>query len=150
MNDEKNIHKEFLSYKRKLISKFGNKALYDDEINSIGSQLFGPKWQGVHSHDRMKFKPGFQIINTGGENSPGRHWVGIFISPSTIYIYDSFGRDTDSILKSIRAKSKKKKLKIVESDRDAEQRGYSEICGILSISWLCVVKNRGIRMALLI
>ena len=148
--NEQKIHKEFLSYKRKLISKFGNKALYNDEIESIGSQLFGPKWQGCHSHTNMTFKPGFQIVNTGNEKSSGIHWVAVYISPSTIYIYDSFGRDVDLILKSIRAKAKKKKIKIVESDRDAEQRGRSEVCGHLSISWLCVVKNRGISKALLI
>jgi hypothetical protein len=39
--------------------------------------------------------------------------------------------------------------KIVSSDRkDKEQRGLSVICGHLSLAWLAVVKDLGVRAAI--
>ena len=97
----------------------------------------------------MPFAPGYYIINTAKANSRrGIHWVSVCQTPKTLYVYDSFGRPTKSILKSLVKRSHQKKLKIVESDNDKEQRDNSDICGQLCMAFLCVVKQYGIREAL--
>lgn len=144
---EKEIEKSFKKYSKQIIKKLGNEALYDSTIDQNCQRLFGNNWNGCHSHDKMSQKNGYQVLNTGNSKSFGIHWCGIYITPSTIYVYDSFARDSDSILKSLN--KKKKKRKIVESDRnDAEQCFDSQICGHLCISWLLCCKQYGIRKAL--
>jgi hypothetical protein len=149
---ELTAEKSFLSYKRQLINKLGSKALYDDEINKVGKLMFKGKWNGANTHDKVKFKTGYQVVNTGSSKGSGIHWVGIYITPKVMYVYDSYARNTNSILKKLEARAIKNKKTIIESDRnDAEQKGFtSEVCGHLSLSWLLVIKNRGISPALLI
>jgi hypothetical protein len=72
----------------------------------------------------------------------------IYITPKNVY--DSFGRNTKSLLKVITAKSKTKKIKIVDSKRDAEQHEDSVVCGHMSLAWLTVVQRFGVRAALTI
>ena len=74
--------------------------------------------------------------------SPDAHWVAIYQTPKTLYIYDSYGRLTKNVLKII---SKTTTKKIVDSKHDPEQYGHTNICGHLAISWLCVVHDLGIR-----
>ena len=141
------INEQFLKYKKQLIRKLGSKGLYNDTIDDNCKRLFKSKWKGCVSHNKMSQSNGFQILNTASFKSKnGIHWVGICITPKTIYVYDSFGRDSDLILKSLN--KNKKKRKIIESNRDAEQFGDSEICGQLCIAWLLCVKNFGVRKAL--
>lgn len=145
---EQEVEKSFRKYSKQIIKKIGKSALYDDTIDENCQRLFGNKWLGCHSHDKMSQKNGYQILNTGSSNSSGIHWVSCATTPSTIYIYDSFARDSNSILKSLN--KKKKKRKIVEADRsDQEQFGFdTEVCGHLSIAWLLCCKQYGIRKAL--
>jgi hypothetical protein len=141
------VNKYFLKYKKQLIKKLGSKGLYDDTIDDNCERLFKSKWKGCVSHNKMSQSNGYQILNTASSKShDGIHWVAVYITPTTIYVYDSYGRDSDSILKSLN--KNKKKRKIVESDRDPEQFGDSEICGHLCISWLLCVNKFGIRKAL--
>lgn len=148
---EKEVKASFLKYKRAFVKKLGKTALYNDTIDEICSKLLkDQQWNGVHPHDEMLFKPGYQIVNTAKSTSKeGLHWVAIYQTPKTIYVYDSYGRPTGSILKDLKKKAKKNNLRVVESDRDAEQIGYSsETCGHMSVSWLLCVKQYGIRNAL--
>ena len=78
-------------------------------------------------------------------HSPQRHWVAIIQTPKTLYVYDSFGRLTQNVLKIISTNTKKK---IVESKRDPEQWGNTEVCGHLAVSWLCVARDLGTRKAI--
>ena len=149
--NEKDVEKSFISFKKQLINKIGKKALYNDEIDEAGRKLIGPKFKGVCSHDKLPLKPGYYIVNTGNSKSAGIHWIAVVCTPKTIYIYDSFARHHGTILKSIEKKAKAKKMKIVNSDRsDLEQKDDTSICGQLSIAWLLCVKKYGIRKALLI
>jgi hypothetical protein len=141
--------KLFVKYKKTIIKDIGKKALADDQIDKLGKKLFGSKWKGVWAQDEVPNVVGFMITNTDSSkhiNSDSSHWVGLIQTPKTIYVYDSFGRQTSFVLPLIYAKTKKK---IVDSKHDVEQHGAnSEICGQLSLCFLCVVKELGIRQAL--
>ena len=140
----------FRQYKKKIIQELGRKALDDLQINNICKELLGKKFKGVFAQDKLPNTTGFMIVNTDSSkkiNSTTCHWVGIYSTPKTIYIYDSFGRKTKNVLPLIYNNTKKK---IVESYNDAEQWGYTELCGHLSICFLCVANDLGIRKALTI
>ena len=137
----------FRKYKAVLIRIAGRRALFDITLDSIGKSLFHKKWLGVYSQKDALFKPGYQVLNTSNR-APGTHWVSLFIEGKTVYIYDSFGRPTKSLLKGFYSKAKAKGFSVQDSDYDAEQRGDSEVCGVLALSWLLVIKNLGITAAL--
>ena len=156
--DEKQSEKLFKNYKKQLIKKLGKKGLFGETINDVGSELFGKSWRGyfLQNENGISNKPGYYIINTdiikkNGKGGEGIHWTAIYSTPKTIYVYDSFARDPEKILKHLTKKFKDKKINIISSDRsDAEQFSDSEICGQLSLAFLCVVKDLGIRRAILI
>lgn len=141
----------FKKYKKQLIKQFGKKALYNDQLDNICTKLFGSKYLGTHPQDQVVLKPGYQIINVDTSKQSGSHWVGIYQTQNTVYIYDSFGRPSSTLLKILTKKLNKKNIKFVDSDNEPEQFGYiSEICGQLCISFLMVVKELGVKRAILI
>jgi hypothetical protein len=135
-------------YKKQIIKKLGKKALDDVQLNKLGKELFGKKFIGVFSQDQLPTRSGYYIINTDTSkkiNSNSAHWVAIVQTKKTLYIYDSFGRFSKNVLKII---SKNNTKKIVDSRHDAEQFGYTEVCGHLSVAFLCVANDLGIKQAL--
>lgn len=141
-------NKLFLKFKKKLVKKLGSKALYNDVIDGICASTFGKQWQGCNSQDKIKWSAGFQIVNTDTSDKSGTHWIALYITGKTVYVYDSFGRRTPQLLKILTKQARHRKVKIQDSEHDAEQFGDSEICGHLCISWLMVAKRLGVRAAL--
>ena len=142
------INKEFLKQKNRYIRKFGRKALTNFQIDDECFSLFGPKkFKGVHMQDSLKgsYAPGYYILNTDLEGNEGIHWIAMVVTPKSAYIFDSFGRDMDSLLPILKKNLQKQKLKIIETEKQAEQKGDSEICGHLTISWLLCCKKFGVR-----
>ena len=140
----------FLKYKKKIISLVGKKALDDSQLNTLGKQLIGKRFIGVFAQDELPNRVGYMIVNVDTSkhiNTPKAHWVAIYQTSKTLYVYDLFGRLTKNVLTLI---SKTTTKKIVDSRHDPEQYGYTEICGHLAISWLCVARDLGIRKALTI
>ncbi len=140
----------FKKYKKYIIKQLGKKALDDLQICRLAKELLGKKFIGVYAQDKLPVKTGYYIINTDLSktiNSDTCHWVGVYQTPKTLYIYDSYGRNTSFVLPYIYKNTKKK---IVESKKDPEQFGKSALCGQLSLAWLCVVHDLGIRKALTI
>ena len=141
----------FKKYKKQIIKQLGRKALADDQLDKLGKQLLGKKYIGTFAQDELPSRSGYMIVNVDTSkkiNTPDAHWVGIYSTPKTIFVYDSFGRLTKNVLKLI---SKTTTKKIVDSKHDPEQYGAnSELCGQLALSWLCVVHESGIRVALTI
>ena len=87
------------------------------------------------------------ITNADTTNMPGSHWVAIYTTAKTFYIYDSFGRHTTNLLPILNHKLNTKKVKHHDSNYRPEQFGTTEICGQLCLTWLCVVKKYGIQKA---
>ena len=140
----------FKKYKKYITIRLGKKALDDLQINTICKELIGKKFKGVYAQDKLPSTSGYFVVNTDTSkkiNSTTCHWIGIYQTPKTLYIYDSFGRHTKNVLPLIYNNTKKK---IVESKNDAKQWGYTELCGHLAIAFLCVANDLGIRKALTI
>lgn len=140
----------FKKYKKKIICQAGKYALSDIELNAMGSQLFGKKYIGTFAQDELPNRSGYMVVNVDTSkriNTPKAHWIAIYQTPKTLYVYDSFGRLTKNVLKLI---SKTTTKKIVDSKHDPEQYGFTEVCGQLALSWLCVARDLGIRKALTI
>ena len=147
------IKKKFKRFSNTIIGQIGNKALYDDEINNICHKLFGSKWGGAHAVDKIPIKKysdiHYFIINTDKSNEAGTHWVAVVLHKSNAYLYDSFGRKTENILKPLANLLSKKSIHFTDSNYTAEQFGNTQICAQLSISWLCCFDQFG-KDALLI
>lgn len=152
MTEEKKAEKLFRQYKTKLLKVLGRKATYDSDLTRVGTQLFGSKYLGTFPQDKAPLgRTGMAIINTDVSKGPGIHWVALYLTPKTVYVYDSFARPTSQLLKILTKNAKGKKIKMIESDRsDAEQKKTSEVCGVLCLSWLAVIRDLGVRKALLI
>jgi hypothetical protein len=144
--------KAFKKYKKKIIAVMGTKETDNVQISNMGLKLFGKRFIGVCPQDTIPLgKTGMLIANTDLSNEPGSHWVAILSTAKSVYIFDSFGRPAKQLMKILTKNAKAKKIKIINSDlSDKEQRDASSICGPLSLAWLCVVKEMGIRSALLI
>jgi hypothetical protein len=145
---ERQVEARFRKYKRQMIQLLGKKATTSHQLTTVGRQLFGAKYRGTFSQDyKAKPTPRHQyfIINVDRRHQPGSHWVGVVKNGKTYYIYDSYARTAKRLLPVFTGKI----LKYIESDRsDAEQYGSTEICGPLTLAWLCCVHELGIRNAL--
>ena len=140
----------FKKYKKQFISEVGKKALSDEQLNTLGKQYIGKKYIGTFAQDKLPTTSGYMIVNVDTSkniNTNKCHWVAIYQTAKTLYVYDSFGRSTSFILPIIFKRNKKK---IVESKLDPEQYGDTELCGHLALSFLCVANDLGIRKALTI
>lgn len=138
----------FNKTKNSLIRKLGKEPLSDITIDKIGKEIFGIKWGGVGSQsmDIPKTKDRYYIINTAhNDKSPGYHWTSLYISKSgKPYIYDSFARNTNKLMFVLEKKLKGKGIGI---NKELDQHSGSNICGHISLAWLNVVHNLGIREA---
>ena len=125
-------------------------ALDDLEIDTFCKTLFGIKYKGIFSQNqKFEFKPGYYIINTDLKTGPGVHWIALVLTKTNAYIYDSFARNSNKLVSHLVKRLKLAKYTIINSDpRDREQKETEIICGHLSIAWLSVVKELGIRMAI--
>jgi len=145
----------FRTYKDALIRIYGRGPLDSDMIEQFGIEAFGASWRGVSGQERVRtpMKAGYRILNTSRTaNSPGVHWLGVYTtSAGRTYTYDSFARSGAKMLSELNGRRKKESGAFVDSDRkDAEQRGASAVCGHLSLAWLLVVRDLGVRSAILI
>lgn len=147
---EVKAEKLFTKYRRQIIKKFGARPLWDDEIDKYARERI-PSFKGVYPHDKLPIGNGSYIVNTGGSKSKGIHWVAIFRSPSVDYIYDSFSRPIPNILKSYNGHGRRLNQSdpsdIEQHDQYASQR---DVCGHLSLAWLLVARDLGVKAASLI
>lgn len=138
-----------LPYKNAIIREVGNTALYEDQINELGRRMFGPRWGGVYPSDKMPKTQHnkFYVVNTNESSGGGIHWLGIYSSQAgRIYVYDSYARPVTKLIRKA-VKNILKKHIVEEANQLPDQRD-SEVCGHLSLAWLCLVRDAGIRRAL--
>ena len=148
--NEKEVEKHFRKHRDKLFKKYGRKALDNVQLDKICRAYLGSKFIGVFPQDKIPLnKSGYMIANTDKSGKPGLHWISIYSTKKTFYVFDSYGRSTKSLLRILTKKLKDKKIKIVDSDPDQEQIGdTSEVCGVLSAAWLFTCRDLGIKAAL--
>lgn len=148
---EKQAETLFNSYRKKIIKHFGTEPLYDDQIEKFAKENKIPGFQGVYPYDKLPNKSGAYIVNTGNSSSVGIHWVAIVRTKSTDYIYDSFSRPAKNILKHLKGHGR---TEVMSDQKDSEQHDKYEsqrnICGHLSLAWLFVYRDLGLKNALLI
>lgn len=75
----------------------------------------------------------YAICNLDTHDKPGSHWIAIADDDNKRYIYDSFGRKHNTIIKPKYTHNSN----IIDVDpSDAEQTVKQSNCGIRSITWL--------------
>lgn len=147
---EQKAEKLFRKYKTQYITKLGRHALDNMEIDTFAKSKFGTRYKGSFAQDeKFELKSGFYIINTDIKTGPGIHWISLVLTPKTAFIYDSFARASKDLVPHLVKRLTKAKRKIVCSDRsDREQRDSEIVCGHLSLAFLTVAKELGIRAAI--
>ena len=139
-----------LPYKAAIVRELGKGPLDEGQIDHVGEREFGRKWGGTHPSDQL---PAFKkdrvyIVNNAGHRSPGTHWLGLYSSTGgRIYVYDSFSRPVTRLIPRAVKKIRHENI-LEEANQNADQRGASSVCGQLSLSWLLLVRDMGIRKAL--
>lgn len=147
------MYKIFSHYKDEIVKKFGEGPMYEDQLNKYGYEHF-KNFGGVYPHD--KFTPENKkcyVINTGNQRSAGYHWVGVYVTKTHLFLFDTYKRDIDRIFHDVE-KFKGKRQVVVSEWPEPVQRDYLQkeenICGQLCLAWLHCVKEYGIRNAILI
>lgn len=146
--------KIFNQFKDEVIKQFGRGPMYEEQIKKYGIEHFS-NFGGVFAHDQFQPEDNkCYVINTGNHKSVGYHWVAVYVTPTHLFLFDSFHRNPHKIFHDVdRFKGKFRQI-IVSNWPDAIQKDYLEkeenICGQLSLAWLQCVKFYGIRNAILI
>jgi hypothetical protein len=153
---EKQTVAEFYIVKAYLVrrTELKNKVTDDAQLKRVGSKLLGSHFLSAYSYDkvpwrRVKDKSSF-IINVDHSSKKGSHWVAVYYENRVCYIYDSFGRKSNKLLKPFLTILKKQGYRYKDSDHDQEQANAADTCGQFSLAWLYIVQTRGIQRALTI
>jgi hypothetical protein len=141
--------KLFKAYKKAIISDMGRSSTTDSQLSAKGKELFGKKFRGVFSQDTLPVgRRGMYIVNVDTSGEPGSHWVGVVETGNDIYVYDSFARHMSDLMPILEAKLNRKHIHVHEKIGHATQWGRTEICGQLSLAFLCMVHERGLEAAM--
>ena len=100
MNKAEIVYNYYLNLLEKVL---GKGETYGDDLDNVGKKLFENKWRGVYPSDRVpKLKDGdMAIVNLDKHDEPGSHWIAVALRKNNLLVYDSFGRSTSRILKSL-------------------------------------------------
>lgn len=149
--DREAVKRVFKRHRDRIIREYGRAALDSEQVDQIGRREFGRRWGGVSDQSGWKPHPNrFSIVNTArSPNSPGMHWTAIYVSPAGVpTAYDSFGRNVHKLLWAAnRTAQKGGRHALRGTDPAHEQHGASQICGALSLAWLCLCRDLGVRAA---
>lgn len=144
------IKHEFHEYVRMFAKLFNTNSQTDSEqINDAGSELFGNEWGGCFPEDtKIKFNYGksYYVFNNDKANQPGMHWIAVYVHhpTKTVYVFDTFNRQTSKILPDVDIDIKEHHFKVRKGEDDIVQTDEQENCGQRSLSWLCLVNKYGI------
>lgn len=146
------VDKLYREQLRKIEKITGDKTTYLKQLEGAGKKLLGIKFKGVYPSDKIPklndLSP-YCILNLDSSEEPGSHWValGKNIGRSSSIFYDSFGRDHAKIIPNLRYSGNGR---IINTEKDAEQRINQENCGARCLSWLCILDKYGPETAKLI
>ena len=146
--EKKIIKKQFLKYKKLLIQSLGNKAMDNITLNRVCSSLFKSRWIGCYAVDEVPLRNyddiHYMIVNTDTKKQSGHQWVAVLIKQHKCYIWDSYARNSNKILKILTYRLRNKNFHVIDSNFDgANQKGLSEVCGQLCISFLLTYDEFG-------
>ena len=137
-------------YLIKMRSRVGSTTTYDKQLHKVAKKLYGKKFKGVFSADKIpKLKRNTAVIaNLDNSDEPGSHWVGIVNDKHDIaWVYDSFGRTLHKILPDWEADNDDVYDKIKMTESDAEQHPREHDCGARVLAWLEVFFKHGAKYA---
>jgi hypothetical protein len=143
-----------LPYKRQLVRALGRGPLDDAQIDAVGRRELGARWGGVHAADELApaalRRESYHVVNTGAARNGGVHWVALYVSRAgTVHVYDSFARPVRHLLwRPAQVVAGARLGALLPANGVADQRGASAVCGQLSLAWLLLVRDRGIRGAI--
>ncbi len=127
----------------------GTGATFMNDLTDLGKLLFKKKYIGTFASDKIPIIKNnqYMILNLDTSKMQGSHWIAVARLNDKLYVYDSFGRNTNSIIPALQKKYRN--IKIIESLRDVDQDSFTEFdCGQRSLAWLFIVDHWGIDMAL--
>ena len=122
-----------------IIPIVGNKTTYMTDLLKTGKEIFGDKFIGVFPSDRIPqmYNNQMCILNLDKSNEPGSHWISIYSYNNKLIVYDSFGRKSSKIIKSLSGFNKN----IIDTEYDAEQKPHETNCGARSLTALCLMNT---------
>ena len=106
------------------------------------------KFLGVRLQDEtMPSGNGCYILNTDVHDGAGIHWVAVVQHNKTCYVYDSFGRRAQTLLRPFVQNRIGRGYKIKNTDlTDQDQYGYKSVdCGHRCLSALKIYKDHGLQ-----
>lgn len=127
----------------------GKRTTYLSDLTKAGKKLLGKKFHGTYPSDRIPrlndLRP-YAILNLDRSTEPGSHWVSIakISGIDRVMIYDSFGRDHSTIIADLEFSGNGR---IINADRDAEQKKSETNCGARCLAWLKVFDEYGYKTA---
>ena len=139
---KKTIEKVYLKNLKIVQDRFtkNNKVTYLDQLDKIGRKLFGTKFHGVYSSDKipkLNMVKRYCILNLDKSTEGGSHWVALaLLKDGKTIFYDSFGRSHTKIIPSLNLSGNGK---IINSEKDKEQKIREENCGQRCTAFLMVV-----------
>ena len=129
----------------------GDKTTYLGQLEGVGKKLLGVKFKGVFPSDKIPqlndLSP-YCILNLDKSGEPGSHWIALakMRNGNTLF-YDSFGRDGVKLIPNVRYSGNGR---IINTERDSEQRVSQTNCGARCIGFLCIFDEWGEDVAKLI
>jgi len=139
---KKTIEKVYLNNLKDIQNNYtkNDRVTYLDQLYKIGRKMFGNKFHGVFPSDKIPKLNNIKrycILNLDKSNEPGSHWVGLakLKNGQTIF-YDSFGRCHTKIIPDLNLSGNGR---IVNSEKDREQKIKEENCGQRCLAFLAVV-----------
>ena len=132
------ILKEYRNNLTILMDILGSGSTNNEDLEKIGTYLFGGVFKGVYASDQMPLLKNKEmcIINTDDSKGSGVHWIACYKYRNRTYVYDSFDRDVKSL-----SEHWKKKHNWINANSDRDQSYTEANCGSRAISWLISVQK---------
>ena len=139
----------YKEYLKNIVPMLGNNTTYLKDLEKTGRKLFGVKFKGVFPCDkipRLNDLAPYCIANLDNSRQGGSHWIAIakIHGKDESLVYDSFGRSYKDIIPILGYNGNGR---IINTDRDVEQKILENNCGARSMAWLCVYDKQGYKIA---
>jgi len=122
-------------------------GLSNDYVENVCKKLFGKSFLGVYPcdiHPKTRRKTFSVVFNTGDSSTSGEHFVCLYVTPTIIHYFDSFGKTpTDVNIKSFIKKQKQRRR--LKHWKTSIQHETSDFCGFYVIGFL-IHKYRNKKM----